>query len=107
MWVENAQVAAYLAYVARTLDACGALDLSLRQGTPRPRLGEAEVEAMIAKLGDMTAVVRAADPNDTPEVYQQMGLKLTYQPGQKVVQGGIAPKSQCLLTCEFLLGSRS
>jgi site-specific DNA recombinase len=44
---------------------------------------------MIAKLGDMAAVMRAADPSDKSEVYQQMGLELTYQPGRKVVQGAI------------------
>ena len=42
---------------------------------------------MIGNLGDMVAVVRAANLNDKSEVYQQMGLRLTYQPGQKVVQG--------------------
>ena len=44
---------------------------------------------MIGKLGDMAAVVQAADPNDKAEVYQQMGLKLTYQPGRKLVHGAI------------------
>ena len=44
---------------------------------------------MIGNLGDMAAVVRAADPNDNSEVYQQMGLKLIYQAGPKIVQGAI------------------
>jgi S-DNA-T family DNA segregation ATPase FtsK/SpoIIIE len=35
---------------------------------------------------DLEAV---ADPSDKSEVYQQLGLRLTYQPGRKVVQGAI------------------
>jgi site-specific DNA recombinase len=50
------------------------LTRSLRQDTPRLRLGEAKIEAMTGKLDDMAAVIRAADPGDKSEVYQQMGL---------------------------------
>ena len=69
--------------VEHPLNAC------LREGAPRSRMGEPQIETMITKLGDMAAVVRDADPNDKPEVCQQMGLKLTYQPGQKVIHRAI------------------
>lgn len=76
-------------WIAETEAERARLDLSLRQGTPRPRIAEAKIEAMIGKLGDMAAIVRGADPSDRSEVYQQLGLRLIYQPGRKVVQGAI------------------
>jgi hypothetical protein len=37
------------------------------------------------------AVLRHADPNDKSEIFRQLGLKLTYHPGRRLVEAKIQP----------------
>ena len=64
--------------------------MSLRQSATRARMGEEEIEAMISRLGGLAVTLHDADPDDKSEVYQQLGLRLIYQPGQQVVRGAIS-----------------
>ncbi|GHH75278.1 hypothetical protein GCM10018793_18220 [Streptomyces sulfonofaciens] len=41
---------------------------------------------MIKSLGPICDVLAAADPNDKAEVYQNLGLRLTYEPGKQLVR---------------------
>jgi site-specific DNA recombinase len=83
-----------------------------------------QIASIVTALGDILAVLRDADPADKAEIYSQLGLRLTYQPGHRIVRaearlgqtphwdfdsvrGGTAPKSQCLLAGEFAVGSQS
>ena len=43
----------------------------------------------VALPAGLMAAQSSADPDDKSEVYQQLGLRLTYQPGKKVVRGAI------------------
>ena len=65
-------------------------EMRLRQSATRARMSEEEIEAMIGRLGGLAVTLHDADPDDKSEVYQQLGLKLTYQPGKKVVRGAIS-----------------
>ncbi len=40
---------------------------------------------LVGKLGDIIAVLRDADPADRTELYQRLGLRLTYHPGEQKV----------------------
>ena len=65
-------------------------EMSLRQSATRARMSEEEIEAMISRLGGLAVTLHDADPDDKSEVYQQLGLRLTYQPGRQVVGGAIS-----------------
>jgi site-specific DNA recombinase len=84
----------------------------------RPRMTEDEIKAIVDKLADIARVLQDADPDDKAEVFRQPGLKLTTYPGRQLIEaqieapqhwyfnsvrGASAPKSQCVLTCEFVL----
>jgi site-specific DNA recombinase len=45
-----------------------------------------EISVMIDQLGDIRTVIADADPDDKARVYQQLGLKLTYQPGKRTTR---------------------
>ena len=47
------------------------------------------IEAMISRLDGLAVTLHDADPDDKSEVYQQLGLRLIYQPGRQVVRGAI------------------
>ncbi|WP_172899093.1 hypothetical protein [Micromonospora coriariae] len=56
--------------------------------TPR-RTSRAEITALVTALGDITTVLRDADPADKAEVYRQLGLRLNYQPETQTVRAAI------------------
>lgn len=45
-----------------------------------------QIASVVTVLGDILAVLRDADTADKAEIYSQIGLRLTYQPGQRIVR---------------------
>lgn len=45
-----------------------------------------EIQMLVTALGDIRDVLEKADPADKAEVYRQLGLRLTYQPGTRIVR---------------------
>lgn len=65
---------------------------AMRQSEPRRRhMTEAEIKAIVDKLADIARVLRDADPEDKGEIFRQLGLKLTYHPGRRLVQAKVRP----------------
>jgi hypothetical protein len=96
-------------------------EVAMRRRTIHTRITKDQVKAMIDELGAMPAVLRTADPGDKSDIYQHLGLRLTYHPSSQTVRaiipaehwffesvrGSNAPKNQCVLSGEFAVGSRS
>jgi hypothetical protein len=61
-----------------------------RPARQQPQATRDEIAAIVRSLSDLHAVVRDASPADKAEIYKQLGLRLTYQPGQRVVQAQAA-----------------
>lgn len=40
---------------------------------------------MVAQLGEITRVLREADPRDKAEIYAQLGIRMTYQIDEHVI----------------------
>jgi len=53
------------------------------------RLTEDDIRALIISLGDLRGVIRAADPAIKAATYQQLGLKVTYLPGQEKIRADV------------------
>ncbi|MGH3225790.1 MAG: hypothetical protein ACRDPY_45105 [Streptosporangiaceae bacterium] len=47
---------------------------------------EAEIRSIVDRLADIASVLHEADPADKAEVFRQLGLKLTYRPGRRLIQ---------------------
>ncbi|MER5458744.1 hypothetical protein ABT008_28640 [Micromonospora sp. NPDC002389] len=45
-----------------------------------------QISDLVTALGDIVTVLREADPADRAEVYRQIGLRLTYDPGKQKVR---------------------
>jgi hypothetical protein len=50
-----------------------------------------QIADLVARLGDIITVLRQADPADRAEVYQQLGLRLTYHPTEQKVRVQVQP----------------
>lgn len=61
-----------------------ALNLS-RQAAGRRRMSQEEMRALVDALGNIRTVITDAEPADKAEVYRQLGLRLTYQPGRRTM----------------------
>jgi site-specific DNA recombinase len=57
----------------------------------RKRMTEQEIRSIVDKLADVTRALSTADPDDKSEIFRQLGLKLTYHPGRKIVEAKIEP----------------
>jgi site-specific DNA recombinase len=60
-----------------------------RSDEPRPRMSEAEIKALVEKFAEIATVLQDADPDDKAEIFRQLGLKLTYHPGRRLVEAEI------------------
>ena len=102
-----------------------ASDASQARHQPGRRLTEDDIRALIAALGSLLDVIRNAGPAEKAAISDQLGLKVTFKPGEaKIraevtigpenyvehaqqcgdtgrVRGGITPKFQCVLAGVF------
>jgi site-specific DNA recombinase len=77
-------VAQWTAEVTTTRAAAQA-QLGDATGAKPSRMTPDDITTLIASLGNLLTVLRDADPADKATIYHGLGLRLTYQPGQKKV----------------------
>jgi hypothetical protein len=68
-----------------------AAEARLGQGTRRPRLTAGEITRIVSSLRDLISGLADADPADKAEIYGQLGLALTYHPGEQKVRAQARP----------------
>lgn len=55
-------------------------------------IAQAEIIEMLDWASDLTQTIIAADPLDKADLYQQLGLKLTYYPQKQLVEARVIPE---------------
>jgi site-specific DNA recombinase len=78
-------------WIAETQAKKVAAQAEIRAVTKQRRMSPDDIAAIVAALGDLARVVRDADTSDKAEIYAQLGLTLTYQPGRRLVEATIQP----------------
>ena len=62
------------------------------RATPRAKqVGRDEITALLERAGDLVKVIRKADPGDKADLYQELGLKMTYYPQKQLVEARLMP----------------
>jgi hypothetical protein len=56
-----------------------------------PRMTREQVNYIVTTLTDLTAMIQNADPRDKTEIYNGLGLRLTYHPGRAAVLAEAQP----------------
>jgi hypothetical protein len=88
----GANPATVAAWIAETEAEKASYALVMRRsGEPRPRMTELEIRAVVDKLADVARVLSEADADDKSEIFRQLGLRLTYHPGRRIVEAKIEP----------------
>jgi hypothetical protein len=85
----GASPATVAAWIAETEAEKASYELGVRKAAPRHRMSEAEIKAVVDKLAGVARVLQDADPDDKAEIFRQLGLKLTYHPGRRLVKAQI------------------
>ena len=78
-------------WIAETQAKKVAAQAEIRTATGRHQMSQDEIAAIVTALGDLARVVSRADPADKSEIYAQLGLALTYQPGERLVRATLRP----------------
>ena len=66
-------------------------EAEIRAATGQRQMTPDDIAAIVGALADLARVVHNADPADKAEIYTQLGLTLTCQPGRRVVEATIKP----------------
>jgi site-specific DNA recombinase len=80
--VEPAVVGRWIAEVRAERERASAV---LQDSTPAPALTKAEIKAMVQGMWDIAKALRTAAPDDKAEVYRELGIKVRYEPGDRVI----------------------
>ena len=75
-------VAEWTRQVKNDRAAALARDTSQNRQPAARQLTEDDIRALITSLGDLRDVIHDAEPAMKAAIYAQLGLKITYQPGQ-------------------------
>jgi len=78
-------------WIAETQAKKVAAQADIRTATGQSQMSRDEIAAIVTALGDLAHVVSTAEPADKSEIYAQLGLALTYQPGERLVEATIRP----------------
>ncbi|WP_341721307.1 recombinase family protein [Micromonospora sp. FIMYZ51] len=74
-------------------------EATLRRLTGRQTMTPDEIRHIVETLGNITTVLREADPADKALIYRELGLRLTYQPTARMVSAQAAPNGSCTKLC--------
>lgn len=75
------------------------VEAELRQLTGRRTMTPDEIDTMVEALSGIANILRTADRADKAQVYQQLGLKLTYKPGLRIIEAEANPDGSCTSLC--------
>ena len=89
----GASPATVAAWIAETEAERAMYEAGMRQftATSPHRMTEAEIRSIVERLADIARVLSGADPDDKSEIFRQLGLKLTYYPGRRLVEAQVKP----------------
>ncbi len=71
-------------------------EAALRRVTGNERMSQAQIRSFVEQLAGIMETLDGADPHDRAAVYAQLGLRLTYQPAERIVQAQASPGGPCV-----------
>ena len=81
-------------WIAETEAVRARHEIAIRKATGHNHMTEAEIRAIIDRLGSIAEILSEADPHDKAEIFRQLGLKLMYHPGRSIIEATVQP-AQC------------
>jgi hypothetical protein len=74
-------------------------EANIRGLTGRQIMTADEIRTIVDALSGIGAILQAADPSDKIEIYRQVGLRLTYKPGLRLISAEATPNGSCTKVC--------
>jgi site-specific DNA recombinase len=89
----GADPAVVASWIAQTQAERRNAEAQLREAAcqAQTRMSREQIATLVDSLGSLLAALREADPADKAEVYQQLGLRLDYQPDTQIVKAQLQP----------------
>lgn len=74
-------------------------EADLRRITGRRTMTADEINTLVEAMAGIATILRQAELADKAEVYRQLGIKLTYKPGLRLIQAEASPNGSCTKVC--------
>jgi site-specific DNA recombinase len=58
-----------------------------------------EIGHIVGALGGIARILRRAEPADKAHIYREAGLRLSYEPGLRVIKAQASPGGSCTSLC--------
>jgi redox-sensitive bicupin YhaK (pirin superfamily) len=94
-------------WIASVQEEQSAAQAKLRLLDAKRPLIEAEIANLVASLGDITNVIKGAEPTDKAQLYGDLGVRLTYQPDQRLVSAEVDLDRSCTRWAVSFVARRS
>jgi hypothetical protein len=78
-------------------------EADLRRITGRRTMTPNEINTLVEAMSGIATILRQADPTDKAEVYRQLGIKLTFTPGLRLIQAEASPNRSCTKVCPAII----
>jgi hypothetical protein len=69
----------------------GHLELELGEAIPEEPMTKEQIRRLVLALKDIAATLRKADPKLKAEVYEELGVRVTYDPHRRLVSVSAGP----------------
>ena len=86
-------------WIASVQEEQGAAHARLQALNAKRPLTTSEIANLVASLGNITNVIKQAEPTNKAQLYGDLGLRLTYRPEQRLVSAEVDISRSCASTC--------
>ncbi|MBV1854615.1 recombinase family protein, partial [Catellatospora tritici] len=86
-------------WIAQAQAEKAAAESELRALTGRRTMTPGEIGTLVEAMSGIAAILKVADPADKAELYRQLGLRLTYEPGPRLIKAEASPDGSCTSVC--------
>ncbi len=86
-------------WIAETQAEKAVAESALRATDGRRGMTTDEIRTIVEAMSGIAAILKAAHPADKAELYRELGLRLTYEPGPRLIKAEASPSRSCTKMC--------
>lgn len=86
-------------WIAETKAQMSIVESELRTLGGRRFMTPDEIATLVDAVSGIVAILQAAEPADKAELYRELGLRLTYEPGPRLIKAEANPSGSCTRLC--------
>lgn len=86
-------------WIAETQAEKAVAESALRAAGGRRGMTADEIRTLVEAMSGIAAILKVAHPADKAELYRELGLRLIYEPGPRLIKAEASPSGSCTKMC--------